>query len=224
MTRGRPSLKICGTARPDDARLLDAAEIDYCGIVVDAAFSPRSVSLAHAQAIAAASRPKVVILLCEPTAAFCREVIRRIRPFALQLLGAEPPELLAAIRPDAGAEIWKSVHLPRVPAQAEPAAYAEAGADRLLFDACTRQGGRLRFGGTGQVADWTLVREQMRRLPGTPCFVAGGLHAGNVEQAVAATRPHGVDLCSGVEAEAGRRDPVKLAQLLQSWRRARERV
>ena len=42
MTRGRPSLKICGTARPDDARLLDAAEIDYCGIVVDAAFSPRS--------------------------------------------------------------------------------------------------------------------------------------------------------------------------------------
>ena len=25
-----------------------------------------------------------------------------------------PPELLAAIRPDAGAEIWKSVHLPRV--------------------------------------------------------------------------------------------------------------
>ncbi len=210
-------LKICGTATVTDAAMLNGTVVDYCGILVDVAFSPRSVSLAQARDIAAAFDGQVVILLCNPSLQLCAQVQDAIQPFALQFLCAETPDFLHRLRNVTGAELWKSIHLPWLPAQAAPRAYVEAGADRLLFDAQIRQHGTVRFGGTGHLADWGQVREQVRHLHPVPCFVAGGIHADNVREAVAATAPAGVDLCSGVEAAPGRRDPERLAQLLQQW-------
>jgi phosphoribosylanthranilate isomerase len=53
------------------------------------------------------------------------------------------------------------------------------------------------LGGTGRVHDWSVSAEIVRRAP-VPTFLAGGLKPGNVAQAVAAVRPAGVDLCSGI--------------------------
>lgn len=214
---GALELKICGTASPRDARLLHDPAVDYCGILVNVGFSPRSVSLAQAGAIAAATAQRVVVLLCNPTLDFCCRVVEAIRPFAIQLLCAEAPALAACIRQRLEVECWKSLHLPWLADQARPEAYVEAGIDRLLFDAQIRDRGQIRYGGTGQTADWALVRDQIRRFPHIPCFLAGGLHAGNIRQAVAATRPAGVDLCSGVEKAPGHRDPARLARLLRQW-------
>ena len=46
---------------------------------------------------------------------------------------------------------------------------------------------------------------------------AGGLHAGNVGQAIAAVRPHGLDLCSRVRTE-GRLDAAKLGAFMAAAR------
>ncbi len=214
-------LKICGTTRPQDARLLNDTAVDYCGIVVHADFSPRSVSLTQAREIAAATSCKTVVLLCNPSLALCRQVVTVLHPWALQLQCDESPHLVAAVRRQLPVEIWKTLHLPWLDSQAAPQAYLAAGADRLLFDAQVTRAGRTRYGGTGVTADWDLVREQMAALSGVPCFLAGGIRPDNLHAAVAATVPFGIDLCSGVESQVGRRDPDLLQSLLAEWRTLR---
>ena len=48
-----------------------------------------------------------------------------------------------------------------------------------------------------------------------PVFLAGGLRASNVGEAIRAVRPFGIDLCSGVRSD-GALDPVKLGAFFQA--------
>jgi phosphoribosylanthranilate isomerase len=63
------------------------------------------------------------------------------------------------------------------------------------------------WGGSGRGWDWALAAPLARRLP---LLLAGGLNAANVGAAVAAVRPWGVDVASGVETD-GQTDPEKVA-------------
>jgi phosphoribosylanthranilate isomerase len=53
------------------------------------------------------------------------------------------------------------------------------------------------LGGTGRVHDWKLSRKIKESIQ-IPLFLAGGLYAGNVKQAIDEVQPYGVDVCSGV--------------------------
>ena len=68
------------------------------------------------------------------------------------------------------------------------------------------------LGGTGRTHNWDLSAEIIASV-GVPVFLAGGLNAANVGEAIRRVRPYGVDLCSGVRTQ-GRLDPVKLAQFV----------
>jgi len=94
----RPRLKICGVTNVADARLVTESGADYCGILVDVRFSERSLSLRQAREVASASGIAVVVLLCDPEFEAAEEVAHEIRPYALQLLCREPPELLGALK------------------------------------------------------------------------------------------------------------------------------
>ncbi|MEM7094420.1 MAG: phosphoribosylanthranilate isomerase [Actinomycetota bacterium] len=66
--------------------------------------------------------------------------------------------------------------------------------------------------GSGESYDYSLAR----RVPsGLAVVLAGGLHPGNVEQAILAARPWGVDLASGVESAPGQKDPKLVAEFVQ---------
>jgi phosphoribosylanthranilate isomerase len=71
--------------------------------------------------------------------------------------------------------------------------------------------------GTGRTHDWAVSREIVQRA-GVPVWLAGGLQAGNVAEAIATVRPHGLDLCNGVHSE-GRLDASKLADFMAAVRR-----
>jgi phosphoribosylanthranilate isomerase len=73
-------------------------------------------------------------------------------------------------------------------------------------------------GGTGQTFDWAAARQSLVDLGSKPLIVAGGLNAGNVQEAIAVLQPWGVDVASGVEAEPGRKDPQKLADFIRKAR------
>ena len=63
--------------------------------------------------------------------------------------------------------------------------------------------------------------EELTSTTGRPrLLLAGGLHAGNVEEAVRLLGPWGVDCVSGVEAEPGRKDPARLAAFLRAAHRS----
>lgn len=74
------------------------------------------------------------------------------------------------------------------------------------------------YGGTGRTHDWSVSAEFVRRSP-LPVFLAGGLSASNVGEAIRTVRPFGVDLCSGVRTE-GRLDRDKLEAFVDAVRRA----
>jgi phosphoribosylanthranilate isomerase len=64
------------------------------------------------------------------------------------------------------------------------------------------------LGGTGKVHDWILSRKIVEQSH-IPVFLAGGLHAGNVRQALDAVQPFGLDICSSVRTNQ-QLDQVKL--------------
>src|SRR6185503_18306852 len=72
------------------------------------------------------------------------------------------------------------------------------------------------FGGGGVPAPWPLIRARARR----PFLLAGGLTPDNVAAAVAATRPDGVDVASGVEARPRVKDPARVAAFIAAARGA----
>ena len=72
-------------------------------------------------------------------------------------------------------------------------------------------------GGTGQKAPWDLLASFQ---PGVPIILAGGLTADNVAEAIRIVRPYGVDVASGVESTAGRKDADKMRRFLDNAREA----
>ena len=72
------------------------------------------------------------------------------------------------------------------------------------------------LGGTGRIHNWDLSREIRKRLT-IPIFLAGGINAGNVRNAIEFVNPFGVDLCSSVRTE-NKLDRQKLTAFFQAIR------
>lgn len=219
----RPKLKICGVANVADARLVSDSGADYCGILVEVGFSERSLTLPEAREVARATAVPVVILLCNPTMELAEEVAREIGPHALQLLCHESPELVRTMKSRLTCQVWKTFHLPPGPGQATAEAYTDAGADAFLVDSTDSSEGFLRMGGTGKVGDWNQAAAMIERVS-QPVFLAGGIGPDNVAAALERVRPYGIDLCSGVEARKGKKDPEKIRRLVENFRGAVARI
>ena len=187
-------VKVCGFTRLEDVRAAWEAGVDAVGLNFYPR-SPRCVSPATAAQLARTRPPLGAVI-----GVFVNESPERIRQLvagcgltAVQLHGDEPPEACAGY----GVPVIKAlrVHGPEDVARARR--YVGAGdVGSLLLDGAA-PGHGVRF-------DWTLLA----RLHdcGLPLLVAGGLTPHNVEAAVRATRPYGVDVASGVESAPGLKD------------------
>jgi phosphoribosylanthranilate isomerase len=89
-----------------------------------------------------------------------------------------------------------------------------AVADRILFDAHPPKGAT-RPGGLGAVFDWHLLENLDLKLP---FMVSGGLHAGNVAEAIRVTGADGVDVSSGVERAPGVKDIEMIRDFIRAAR------
>ncbi|MEZ4299445.1 MAG: phosphoribosylanthranilate isomerase [Polyangiaceae bacterium] len=90
--------------------------------------------------------------------------------------------------------------------------------DALLLDSGNQALAVKELGGTGRTHDWGVSAEIVRRSP-VPVFLAGGLNAANVGEAIGRVRPFGVDVCSGVRTDGGL-DAGKLEQFMVAVGRA----
>ena len=88
--------------------------------------------------------------------------------------------------------------------------------DALLLDSGNQRLAVKELGGTGRRHDWAISR-RIRETVEMPLFLAGGLRADNVREAIETVGPWGVDVCSGVRTE-GRLDPEKLAAFFAAVR------
>jgi phosphoribosylanthranilate isomerase len=76
------------------------------------------------------------------------------------------------------------------------------------------------YGGTGQVVDWPMIRNEREKLLGLPLILAGGLTPDNVAEAIATARPDAVDVASGVESSPGKKDPAKVRAFVAAAKEA----
>lgn len=95
----------------------------------------------------------------------------------------------------------------------ETARQLQSQVDAFLLDSGNPNAAIKTLGGTGNVHDWQLSREIVKSVA-IPVFLAGGLNAGNVRQAIETVQPFGVDICSGVRT-GGKLDEAKLKSFIQ---------
>jgi len=96
-------------------------------------------------------------------------------------------------------------------------AIRDAGEATFLLDAWSGDAP----GGTGRSFDWSIAR--LAAASGQ-VILAGGLHAGNVGQAIREARPFGVDVSSGIEDAPGRKDPDRIRAFVRAVRDADREV
>jgi len=112
-----------------------------------------------------------------------------------------------------GISIVQVVHVtgPESVAEAEQVA---THVDAILLDSGNQKLAVKELGGTGRIHDWAISRAIRERIR-VPLFLAGGLAPENVNQAIDAVGPFGLDVCSGVRTD-GKLDAKKLKSFLSA--------
>ncbi|MEW6164488.1 MAG: phosphoribosylanthranilate isomerase [Pseudomonadota bacterium] len=203
----RTRIKICGLTRAGDLDAAVLAGADAVGFVFYPP-SPRALTAGAAAALARRVPPFVarVGLFVNAEPASVREILAAVPIDILQFHGDEDARYCEQF----GLPYLKAA---RVRPELDLLEFARAypSAQGLLLDAWVEA-----FGGAGQSFDWSLIP---KNLP-LPIILSGGLHAGNVVEAVAKVHPWAVDVSSGVEAAKGIKDAEKIAAFIAAVRTA----
>jgi phosphoribosylanthranilate isomerase len=206
-----PFVKVCCISSLEEARLAVAAGASALGLVSEMPSGPGVISDELIAEIAAQVPPPVAtfLLTCRQDAEEILAQHALCRTSTIQLVDYVPHEQLRKLRAGlCGIKLVQVIHV----VDQESVEEAQASApfvDALLLDSGNQKLAVKELGGTGRTHDWSLS-QRIRETAGKPIFLAGGLHSGNVADAVATVRPFGLDLCSGVRTQ-GQLDAEKLA-------------
>ena len=193
----KTKIKICGLKCPEDIAYVNEAKPDYCGFIIEFPKSSRNVTGDQVRILIAELDKNII-----PVGVFVNAAPERVEELLLdgtiriaQLHGQEDDDYIRRIQKNTGSQVIKAFS---VKAAQDIELALKSPADYILLD----QGG----GGTGQTFDWSLIPEIKR-----PFFLAGGLGADILEQAVDTIRPYAVDLSSSVETD-GVKDRSKILE------------
>ena len=209
-------VKICGLKTPETLEAAIKAGADWVGFVFFPK-SPRHVTLELATELGrlVQDRAKKVALSVDADDAALEEIEKALGPDLHQLHGHETPARVAGIRARFGHPVMKAVGIADAQDLEDARAYQTA-ADWLLLDAKPPKNAALP-GGNGLPFDWHLLAGLDHQKP---FMVSGGLDPVNVGEAIAISRPAGVDISSGVETAPGIKDPEKIRAFVTAARAA----
>jgi phosphoribosylanthranilate isomerase len=206
--RSRPlCVKICGIVRAPDAAAAVEAGADLVGFNFYRR-SPRYIEPERAAAIARLLPRQVLAVgvFVDPEPDEVRRAVETTGLGILQFHGDEPPEYCHAF----GIPVMKALRVARLSELDDRA--ARYPGDWVLADTADP----LLHGGTGRA----LALEGVPRALARRLFLAGGLTADTVADAVRVLRPLGVDVCSGVECRPGEKDPDRLRSFVRNAKAA----
>jgi phosphoribosylanthranilate isomerase len=205
-TNARFLVKVCGVTSPDDAERAVEAGADAIGVNLWPD-SKRFVDDGSARDVLAAI-PQGILKVGVFVNATPDEVAARV-----DALGLDKAQLHGNERAVDFADLDSALIIRAARVRDESTFQTEAlwRPSLWLYDAFTPG-----YGGSGHRAPWPLVAKLGRR----PFLLAGGLTPENVAAAIAAVRPDGVDVASGVESAPRRKDPEKLRRFIEAARAA----
>lgn len=213
-------VQIAGVSSLEEALALERLGCDALGFTLRLPTGVHDgLTEARARSIVAALPPFIsaVVITYVDNAREAVELCRYVGATVLQLHGEFTTgdlELLRAALPHL--KIIRAV--PVVGPEAVDRARALARrVDALILDTYDSSTGR--HGATGKTHDWSISRRIVEAVR-VPVILAGGLTAANVGDAIAAVRPWGVDVHTGVEDEDGRRSLDKMTAFLRAARNA----
>lgn len=187
------------------------AGADALGLVARMPSGPGPIPDATIADVTAFMPPPVAtfLLTSETTAEAISYHIRATNPSTVQVVSHIDPaesEKLAALEPHV--RRVQVIHVEGPEALDLIPAYAPH-VHAFLLDSGRPNAAIAELGGTGRAHDWA-VSAAFVQATDRPVFLAGGLSAANVADAIRQVRPYGLDLCSGVRTD-GHLDPEKLA-------------
>ena len=195
-------IKICGLQRAEDITYVNQCMPDYIGFVF--AKSRRQITREQAAVLRKLLRPEItaVGVFVNEEAEVVAELLKEGIIDVAQLHGEESETYIKRLKElTAGAPLIKAV---RVAGMEDVRRSADTGADYLLFDSFSVRA----HGGTGKCFDWSLIGEVTK-----PFFLAGGIGAENVAEAIGRVHPYAVDVSSAVETD-GWKDAEKIQRMI----------
>ncbi len=220
-TRIEPgAIHVAGVIDQAEAELLVGCGVTHLGFPLRLAKHREDLSDAEAAEIVGSFEPPIEFLLityleqAEGIIALCRT----LGVSFVQLHGEiETAELERLRREWPGLRVIKSLivrggNLAELEAEVARTAPWVDGYITDTFDPATGA-----TGATGKVHDWAVSRRLVERSP-RPLILAGGLNPDNVQEAILAVRPAGVDVHTGIEGPDGRKNPALTRRFLEQAR------
>lgn len=205
-----PRIKICCISSVQEAATAISFGASAIGLVGNMPSGPGPIADELIKTIAAWVPPPIAtfLLTSEQTA---RNIVAhhdRTHTNTIQivdeLLGREYDAIRAALPP---VKLVQVIHVVGERSVDEAAEIAEH-VDAILLDSGNPGLAVKELGGTGRRHDWKISRRIVETC-GKPVFLAGGLNAANVREAIETVQPFGLDVCSGVRTD-GKLDRQKL--------------
>ena len=199
-------IKFCGFTRAEDAAKAATLGVDAIG-VVHVPGSKRHVPLDAMPALRAAvpSHIDLVALFVNPDADTVHKVITALQPSLLQFHGDEPDAFCAGF----GLPFIKAMAMGGDAGDIGQRQHDYPNARALVLDG--HAPGAL--GGQGERFAWSNMPALDK-----PMYLAGGLDAGNVAEAIRMMRPYAVDVSSGIESAPGQKDAKKMQDFILTAR------
>ncbi len=210
-----PVIKICCIRSREEAQLAVAAGAGVLGLVSHMPSGPGVIADDLIAKIVAAVKPptETFLLTARTDADTIAAQHQRIRASALQLVDHVPHEQLRRLRALCpGVKLVQVIHVLGDVSVAEALAVAPL-VDAILLDSGNPNLEVKELGGTGRTHDWGRSRRIRDAVWPLPLYLAGGLNADNVAEAIATVQPFGLDLCSSVRSFE-RLDADKLARFV----------
>jgi len=213
-------VKVCCIASVEEARMAIGHGASAIGLVSEMPSGPGVIPEALITEIAAHAPASVrtFLLTSRTSVDGIVEQQRRTGVNTIQICDDLAPgahrDLKAALP---GVSLVQVIHVDGEEALDRAAAVA-ASVDAILLDSGNQKLAVKELGGTGRRHDWTISR-RIRETVAIPLYLAGGLRADNVAEAIATVAPFGLDVCSGVRVQ-GRLDADRLERFFAAVRSA----
>ena len=210
----KPRVKICCIANENEAADAISLGASAIGLVGAMPSGPGPIADEDIYRIAKSVPPPIAtfLLTCEQSAQGIIEHHQRTHANTIQIVDELIERDYQTIR-----IALPNVKLVQVIHVVDEALELVEFVDAILLDSGNPSLAVKELGGTGRRHDWRLSRKIVEAC-GKPVFLAGGLNAGNVREAIETVQPFGLDVCSGVRSE-GKLDLIKLQQFFNGVNR-----